>query len=104
MASEFTLTMLDYSGEKSPAKFTGATPVEAGFNTWNGLMDALQNATEDISLGKVHKSVRASNVALVSNEIPTDPFSQRELKWLVTYKANTSEKLFRLEIPCALPE
>lgn len=103
MASELTLTYLDYSGEKSAAKFVGPSPVQAGFDTWRSQMDAIEAAITDITGGTLHKLVQANEVSLESNELPTDAEAQREKKWLVTYRANTSEKLFRLEIPCAMP-
>jgi len=101
MSSEYTLTYTDYSREKSPAKFTGPVPVQAGFDTWVGLMTALKAALEDITLGELAKETRSSYVDIVSNDAPTDANAQRERKWLVTYRGNTSEKLFRVEIPCA---
>jgi hypothetical protein len=101
MTSEVTLTYTDYSREKSPAKFTGPTPVQAGFDTWLGLIAALTGAVQAITLGELHKEVYSSFVDVVSNDAPTDANAQRERKWLVTYRANTSEKLFRMEIPTA---
>jgi hypothetical protein len=101
MPSELTLTYLDYSREKSPAKFVGPVPVQSGFDTWVGLITALEAAIADITLGELHKEVRAYSVDIVSNDAPTDENAQRERKWLVTYRANTSEKLFRMEIPTA---
>jgi len=101
MASEYTLTYIDYDGEKSPAKFVGPSPVQAGFDTWESQLAALKNAIADITLGNLHKEVRSSFVDVVSNDLPTSEIAQRESKWLVTYRANTSEKLFRVEIPCA---
>jgi len=100
--SEMTLTFLDYSGEKSPAKFIGAVPATEGFATWKGLADALKAATLALSSGELHKESRAYSVAIVSNDLPTNVDAQREQKWLVTYRATTSEKLFRMEIPCAI--
>lgn len=101
MPSEYTLTYLDYDGEKSPAKFIGPAPVMAGFDTWVSQMTALKDAVAAITLGTLHKETRTSYVDLVSNETPASELAQRESKWLVTYRGNTSEKLFRLEIPTA---
>lgn len=103
MASEYTLTYLDYSREKSAAKFVGPSPVQAGFDTWVLQMTAIKDAIADITGGELHKEVQANLVDIVSNDAPVDAEAQREKKWLVTYRANTSEKLFRMEIPCALP-
>lgn len=101
MASEYTLTYTDYSGEKSPAKITGASPVQAGFDTWTSLMAAIKSAIANITLGELYRESQASYVNIVSNDTPSNAFAQRELKWLVTYRGNTSEKLFRVELPCA---
>jgi hypothetical protein len=103
MPSEFSVTFLDRSKEKSPAKFVGPVPVQSGFDTWRALMDALLAAMEDITGGTVQKIVQSNSVDLNSNAAPTDEEVQREKKWLVTYRATTSQKLFRLEIPTALP-
>lgn len=101
MASEYTLTYTDYSGEKSPVKITGATPVQAGFDTWNSLMAAIKSALANITLGELYRESSASYVNIVSNDTASSALAQRELKWLVTYRGNTSEKLFRCELPCA---
>jgi hypothetical protein len=101
MPSEYTLTYTDYGREKSPAKFVGPVPVQSGFDTWVGLMTSLKAAVAAITLGELAKETRSSYVDIVSNDAPTDANAQRERKWLVTYRANTTEKLFRMEIPCA---
>jgi hypothetical protein len=103
MTSEFTVTYLDYSREKSAAKFVGPSPVQSGFDTWRSQMDAIEAALGNIVGGEIHKTVQANEVDIASNDAPTDAEAQREKKWLVTYRGNTSEKLFRMEIPTAMP-
>lgn len=103
MAGEYTMTYLDYSREKSTAKFVGPTPVQAGYDTWLGLITALTSAVQAITLGELHKEVYSTLVDIVTNDAPTDAEAQREKKWLVTYRANTSQKIFRVEIPTAAP-
>jgi hypothetical protein len=101
MSSEYTLSIRDYSRELSPAKFTGPVPVQSGFDTWVGLMTSLKAAVAAITLGEVAKETRSSYVEILSQDAPTDANAQRERKWLVTYRTNTAEKLFRMEIPTA---
>jgi len=39
-------------------------------------------------------------IILDTPALPTSPYAQRELKWLVTYSGNTSGKKFTIEIAC----
>jgi len=101
MPSLYKLTYVDWTGEKSPAKFVGPAPVQAGFDTWVGLMTALKDAVADITLGELAKEERTSYVNDINVVNASTADAQRERKWLVTYQATTSHKLFRLELPCA---
>jgi len=96
-------TIGDYSQEKSWFKvYNGPITVGtiAGFLTAFG---NLQTALAGIIKGEVQQSQWVGDLTTVSSDWPTDEFAQRELKWLVTYKGNTTEKLFRFEVPTADP-
>lgn len=102
MPSEYRLQYVDWTGEKSPARFVGPAPVQAGFDTWVGQMTALKDAIADIIVGSLSKEERVSYVENVNVINAATADAQRERKWLVTYQGDTSHKLFRLEIPTAL--
>jgi len=88
----------DYSGEVS--SFEVSTPVFTSLNfTAQGvLIAALDAAIADLTNGELAKTA-LGNRELTSSD--NGPFgSYRENKLLVTYRGDTSEKLFRTEIPC----
>lgn len=94
-----TFTLLDYSDEKSTVTIhNGAiTSVSiAGFLTNFG---ALRDAIDDITLGTLQKEKWVGDDEVLSNVLPTNVFAQRELKALVIYEGNTSQKKFSIEIP-----
>lgn len=96
-------TLLDASGEKSNTTiYNGAiTPTSlAGFLTEFG---QLRDAIDDITLGVIHKEAWIGDNTLLSQVLPTNAFAQREIKWLVRYRGNTSKKIFTLTIPTADP-
>jgi hypothetical protein len=96
-------TMLDASGEKSSATiYNGAiTQVSlAGFLTAFG---NLRNAIDAITLGTIHKELWVGDSTVLSQVAPTNEFAQRELKWLVRYRGNLTNKIFTLTIPTADP-
>ena len=95
------LTLIDYSGEKSTVRIYNG-PINAG--TYAGYVTAVSDlfdAIMGIALGTRGTELTLAMNDQISVELPTDANAQRERKWLVTYKGNTSEKLFRLEIPTA---
>lgn len=99
--SQFTL--LDYSDEKSRVEiYNGAitTASLAGFLTQFG---AMRTAIDNITLGTLQQESWVGDRTVLSNETPTNNFAQRELKWRVVYKGNTSQKLFQIEVPTADP-
>lgn len=96
-------TLLDASGEKSNTTvYNGAiTPASlAGFLTEFG---QLRDAIDAITLGTIHKEAWVGDSTVLSQTLPTNQFAQRELKWLVRYRGNTSNKIFTLTIPTADP-
>ena len=92
-------TVLDVKGEKSTtALFNGEITAVSlpGFLTDFG---AYRTALEGIILGVVHKEEWIGDRTVLSNTRPANNFAQRELKLLVSYIGDTSQKLFTLEIP-----
>ena len=101
MAGQVSLTFQDYSTEKSNMRITTITPNAASYDGWNTDIAALKTALAAITLGELNTETRSALVDLVSSDAPTNALAQREVKWLVSYKGNTSEKVFRTEIPTA---
>lgn len=101
MAGAFRLTLQDWSREKSPFRVTTVTPSAATHDAWNTAIDTLKSGLAAITLGTFNNEERSALVDLLNSDPPTDDQAQRERKWLVTYKGDTSEKIFRCEVPTA---
>jgi len=97
------VSVLDYSEESSSTSFSiGAiTAVSiAGFLTQFGNW---KTALANIILGTVSKDRWVGDATDISSTPPASPNAQIELKWLVTYEADTTKKKFRQELPTADP-
>jgi len=96
-------SLLDFSNESSSVRmYNGAiTAVSiAGFLTAFG---GMRTALEGITLGTMKQEQWVGDLTVLSNTPPTNVFAQRELKWLVRYQGNTTQKIHNLEIPTADP-
>lgn len=99
MPHVYDIQIRDFSDETSTTQvFTGAiTAVSIA-----GYLTALGNyrtAVEGITLGVVSHEKIVMDTTIISAARPVSAFAQRELKWLVRYHGNTSNKKFQLEIP-----
>lgn len=90
----------DFSDEKSGVTVNSANIDAANFAAQQTLAATLSVATGVLSLGDLTRRTM-TDILLDSPSVPTDPYAQRELKWLVRYMGDTSGKIFSLEIPCA---
>jgi len=97
MATQNTIQITDYSNEKSSFSVTSITANAGNLAAQQTAAAALVAAVEDLTIGEVTKQQMAL-VILDSPAIPTSPYAQRELKWLVQYQGDTSGKLFSTEI------
>jgi len=97
MATINTIQITDYSNEKSSFGVTSVTANAGNLAAQQTLAAALVGATEDLTIGEVTKQ-QMSLVILDAPAIPTSPYAQREMKWLVQYQGDTSGKLFSVEI------
>ena len=95
MSTNFQIT--DYSNEKS--NFTVYAPVltAANFTAEQALAATLAGTIDALTIGELTKQVALVPV-VDTPAIPTDPYAQRELKWLVRYQGNASGKMFSIEI------
>jgi len=88
----------DWSGEVSGFEFTTLALDGSSYSALGTLYTALDDAIADLTSGQLAKK-SFGNRTVESSE--NGPFgSNRENKILLTYKGDTSEKLFRVEIPC----
>lgn len=97
MATQNTIQITDYSNEKSSFSVTSVTANAGNLAAQQTLAASLVAATEDLTIGELTKQQMAL-VIYDTPAIPTSPYAQRELKWLVQYQGNTSGKLFSVEI------
>lgn len=97
MATQNTIQITDYSNEKSSFSVTSVTANAGNLAAQQTLAAALVAATEDLTIGELTKQQMAL-VIYDTPAIPTSPYAQRELKWLVQYQGDVSGKLFSVEI------
>jgi len=92
-----TIQITDYSNEKSSFGLTSITANAGNLAAQQTEYAALFAAVEDLSIGEVTK--QSMNLVIYDTPaIPTSPYAQRELKWLVQYQGDSSGKLFSVEI------
>jgi len=99
MPAEVRLKYRDHSDETSTVGFSGVALSAANFTAQVALQDALIAATDAITLGNLAQYQRVADVVEGSNAIPSNPFAQREMKWLVSYEDNVTFQRYTKEIP-----
>jgi len=97
MPTQNTYQITDYSNEKSSFSVTSVTANAGNLAAQQTLAADLAAAVDDLTIGELTKQQMAL-VILDAPAIPTSPYAQREMKWLVSYQGNTSGKLFSTEI------
>lgn len=96
MATLNNVQITDYSNEKSSFGVTSVTVNAGNIAAQQTAAAALIGAIDDLTIGEVTKQTM-NLVILDTPAIPTSPFAQRELKWLVQYQG-ASGKMYSLEI------
>jgi len=97
MATQNTYTITDYSDENSSFGVTSITANAGNLAAQQTLAANLAAAVDDLTIGELVKQQMAL-IILDTPAIPTNPYAQRELKWLVRYVGDSSGKTFRTEI------
>lgn len=87
----------DYSNEKSNFNVTSITANAGNLAAQQTAAAALAGAIEDLTIGELTKQ-HMQLFILDTPAIPTNPYAQRELKWLVQYQGDSSGKIFSIEI------
>jgi len=97
MATTNNFQITDYSNEKSNFSVTSITANAGNLAAQQTAAAALAGAVEDLTIGELTKQTQ-NLIILDSPAIPTSPYAQRELKWLVQYQGDSSGKMFSVEI------
>lgn len=99
MATRNNFVIRDYSNENSNFGVTSVTGTAGNLTAQLGLQTALSSAVENLIIGHLDKYTYSIE-GLNSPVTPSNPYAQRELKWLVTYTGDSSGKAFQIEIAC----
>jgi len=99
MATRNPITINDYSDEKSSFAVISVTANAGNLAAQQTLAAALVGAVDDLTIGEIVKQEQCL-IILDTPAIPTSPYAQREMKWLVTYAGDSSGKKFSVEIAC----
>jgi len=97
MATQNSFQITDFSNEKSSFGLTSITANAGNLAAQQTAAAALAGAIEDLTIGELTK--QSMNLLILDTPaIPTSPYAQRELKWLVSYVGDSSGKIFQAEI------
>lgn len=92
------IQITDYSNERSGFRVVAPELTAGNIVAQTAAATALTDAVADLTLGHISRNTIA-NVLIDDPDLPTSPFAQRELKWLVRYRGVSSGKMYSLEIP-----
>lgn len=101
MTSSYSVSILDYSNEKSSTRVAVEDIDGTNFAATVTAVQALRNAIGGITLGTVSSDDLTALSTFISRTPPTDKAAQRESKWLVRYEDDVTHKIYRNEIPTA---
>jgi len=93
------ITITDYSQENSSFSVQAAALTAGNIVAQTAAAEALATATANLIIGSL---VKQTIVQVLTDlpDVPTNPFAQRELKWLVDYQSVTSGHKWQTEIAC----
>lgn len=89
---------IDYSLERSGFGVNSVLLTAGNIVAQSAAAAALAAAVEDLSIATLVKQT-ITNEIVDGGTPPTNPYAQRELKWLVTYQAVAGGKYYTVEIP-----
>lgn len=92
-----SIQITDYSQEVSSFGVNSAVLTAGNIVAQTTAAEALSTATDALTIGRITKQT-ITQIIVDDAGVPTNPYAQRELKWLVTYQAITSGKKFQVEI------
>lgn len=97
MAGRGTWSVRDYSGEQSAVSMPGTNMNAGNIAAQTGLIGDLSDAIQAVILGYLFKESAFAFETAIAGSV-TDPFAQRELKWLVTLE-DSGGILHNMSIP-----
>jgi len=98
LASFLQRSYRDWSGEVSGFEITTLGLDGSSYSALQTLYTALDDAIADLTSGQLAKASYGNREVVSADNGPFG--ANRENKILITYKGDTSEKIFRTEIPC----
>lgn len=90
MTSKLVLSYVDYDEETSSVGVRGVDFTAANFDAQVALQDALVTAISGVTIANQYKTQRIAAAVETAKTLPTDPYAQRETKWLVRYTDNVN--------------
>jgi len=101
MASDYaSFSWYDYDSEKSGTSINLAETTELTLAAQNIAIEALRTAMNGLTIAPVSKSSQ-TDIIFDTPVVPTDPFAQREIKWVVIAQDSAGNKFKANEIPTA---
>jgi len=101
MAQDYnTFSLQDYDGEPSNVTINLVELTAANLDAQQTLITTLRAAMNAIILGVVNKSV-ASDIGWDTFTQTTDPFGQREIKWVIIAEDTVGNRFKSNEVPLA---
>lgn len=98
MPSSTNFRIVDTSGENSSFRVAGADVSSANYDAQQTQVIALSDAIEGLIIGQLAERRFTSSVAFPDTVAPSDPYAQRELKWLITYSDDVTGDLQQIEV------
>lgn len=101
MAQDYnTYSWSDYDGEPANMTINTVEITAANLDAQQTLLTTLRTAMNEITIGVVNKSV-VSDIGWDTNTLTTNPFGQREIKWVIIAEDTAGNKFKSNEIPMA---
>lgn len=97
---KFNLSLVDFDNESSTVGVRWVDLTSGNITAQLALIATLRAAIEAVCLGTPRKETIIANDTDIAGALPTDPFAQRETKWLVSGHDSAGLSA-TLEIPCA---
>lgn len=98
-----TFTQRDFSKELSRTTIFTSVLDSTNYDTVLSDTDLMRNAIDGITTGIMSAQTLVADKQTLSGAAPTNVYAQRELKWLVYYHDNVTNKPYTLTLPCADP-
>lgn len=99
--SSVTAGWKDYGGEPAHTSVWVTTLTAGNLVAQTTLINNLLTALSAITLGEQQTQAISLSRTIITADLPTDPFAQRENKWLLRYHDSVTGEKFKNEVPCA---